>query len=396
MRIVLVTSEFVHTKDGGLATYTYRLAKYLCELGHKAVVLVPDEISKVSNYHNIELHQLRIDYSKISKRNWFKKSQVVSDYVIFEERSKQVNAYLSKLQPEFVQYSHLGGLGKYRLNKVPCVIRLSSSTRRCFEYGGYGESEVQMLDQERIEFEAIKLADGVFGPSASMAQLTEKATGVNVRIIETPYKEMNIKEDDCALKKVGLIKYILFFGSLVKLKGIETIATILPALFSKYDDIHFVFVGKSIRRKDNTEMSDYLKLSAGAFHNRVHILGSLPQEQLRPIIRSAKLIALPSLIDNFPNACIESMALGKTVIGTNGNGFEQLIDSGVSGFLIDGGRTDQLLGVIEQVLSIDSPKLNQIGENAKTRIALLNPAIVVKELVEYYKEIINDFQKCAE
>ncbi len=45
------------------------------------------------------------------------------------------------------------------------------------------------------------------------------------------------------------------------------------------------------------------------------------------------VLFLPSRIDNLTNTCIESMALGKVVIGTQGAIFEQLIEDGVNCFL---------------------------------------------------------------
>ena len=101
-------------------------------------------------------------------------------------------------------------------------------------------------------------------------------------------------------------------------------------------------------------------------------------------------MTLPSLIDNFPNTCIESMAFGKLVIGTRSNGFEQLIDSGENGYLIDAACSDQLLGAISKVLKLSEDEIQKMGKKSKDRIEQLKPSIAVKELVEYYKEVIKN------
>ncbi len=391
MKIALVTSEFVHTKDGGLANYTYRLAKYLIEFGHDVKVIVSDSIDRVSNYDDIELHQVQIDYSKIYQKKWFglvpSKS---SNYKLFDARSKQLNSYLSQFELDMVQYAHLGGLGKYRLPNVSCVIRISSSTRSCFEMGGYGESKEEMEQQERIEFEAFKSVDSVFGPSKMMAAITQSATGVPVTVIETPYQNKESNLDTSVFENIGTNNYVLFFGSLVRLKGVETIASILEPLLSENPDLHYVFVGKSILRPNGEEMADYIRSAAGENADRVHLIGKLGQEKLKPIIANAKVVTLPSLIDNFPNTCIESMAFGKLVIGTRSNGFEQLIDSGENGYLIDAACSDQLLGAISKVLKLSEDEIQKMGKKSKDRIEQLKPSIAVKELVEYYKEVIKN------
>ena len=50
------------------------------------------------------------------------------------------------------------------------------------------------------------------------------------------------------------------------------------------------------------------------------MLDKLPHRQLYPVIAGARLVVLPSLIENLPNAGLEAMALGRAVIGTAGTG----------------------------------------------------------------------------
>ncbi len=68
--------------------------------------------------------------------------------------------------------------------------------------------------------------------------------------------------------------------------------------------------------------------------SRLVLIDNLPHRQLYPIIAAARLVVLPSLVDNLPNACLEAMGLGTAVIGTTGASFEELITDGVNGFLV--------------------------------------------------------------
>ena len=79
-----------------------------------------------------------------------------------------------------------------------------------------------------------------------------------------------------------------------------------------------MFVGRDLSTRAGMPASEFILQESSAFKNRVMRLDSVRHAQLFPIIRNAAFVALPSLADNFPNTCLEAMALGKVVIGTRG------------------------------------------------------------------------------
>jgi glycosyltransferase involved in cell wall biosynthesis len=109
---------------------------------------------------------------------------------------------------------------------------------------------------------------------------------------------------------------------------------------------------------------------------------------LYPIIQNADFVVLPSLMDNFPNACIEAMYFGKVVIGTDGASFEQLIDNGVNGFLCKINDPQDLLCKMNGAASLNANEKRKMCEKAHERITLLRPEIVVKKLLRFYQYVI--------
>jgi glycosyltransferase involved in cell wall biosynthesis len=119
------------------------------------------------------------------------------------------------------------------------------------------------------------------------------------------------------------------------------------------------------------------------FASRLHFLGETPHETLYPIMREARLIVLPSLVDNLPNAMLGAMALGRPVLGTIGASFDEVIEDGVSGFLVPAGDASALSRRIIEVWR--DADLEKVGERARDRMREFRPEIAIKTLTEYLR-----------
>lgn len=408
MNIAIVTTEFVSETNfhGGLANYTYKLSKWLIQQNHFVKVYIPQSENEINKtdveliYEGIPLCKVTVDdyswklgyYLKRLKLD-FLYSKKNKYYLQFYQTSHFINTKIKqdhlKLKFDIIHYPHLGGLSLRKPKNIPAVVRISSSTAMCQIMGGYGEDELKIKIQEQLEYKAMKRANAVFGPSIRIAQETEKFISKKVSVIETPFI-MPIFSDDCVFKSfLAGKKYILFFGSIGLIKGVGTIADMIYPLLDFDKELHYVFVGKKLENEFNgMPVWNHLVDRAGAYSNRLIYFDSLKHDKLFPIIQGAQLVTLPSRVDNFPNTCIEAMANGKIVIGTYGNGFEQLIDDGINGFLINVDDHDDLLRKIKQVLQLSESQKNNIQSQAKKRIESLSPSIVLKQLVEYYKQTI--------
>ncbi|MBE0669442.1 MAG: glycosyltransferase family 4 protein, partial [Anaerolineales bacterium] len=85
----------------------------------------------------------------------------------------------------------------------------------------------------------------------------------------------------------------------------------------------------------------------------------------------------PSLRDGMPNAVLEAMACGKTVIATPVGGVKDVIEDGVNGLLINVNDADGLAEKIAEALS-QPEKREAIGKSA--REAVVRQFTLEKEL----------------
>ncbi|MBS1635484.1 MAG: glycosyltransferase family 4 protein [Bacteroidetes bacterium] len=407
MNIAIATTEFVSEKifDGGLANYTYKLAKWLLSQKHEVTVYVSlkaeqDAVERFL-YEDIRVVRICIQDRGWIVKYWFGRFGLgflinprLQYLLQLRHVSKVTNRYISEANRQsridIVHYSHLGGLSFYREKKIPCVVRLSGSTELCQKMGGYGASDLRMKIQAQFEYDAMEKADAVFGPSKMIAAMTEPKIGKQIRIIETPYIRPSQPEDSSVYNELLLgKKYILFFGSIGLIKGVGTIAEMIHDLLEKHPDLYYVFVGKQLNNTLNgKDVWDYLLEKASPYQKRIIYIPSQRQNTLFPIIRNAALVTLPSRTDNFPNTCIESMAHSKIVIGTKGNGFDQLIDDGKNGFVIEVDDHKALYNSISKVLSMDAIEKQTMEQKAFERTQKLSPDIVLEELMNLYQETI--------
>jgi glycosyltransferase involved in cell wall biosynthesis len=92
---------------------------------------------------------------------------------------------------------------------------------------------------------------------------------------------------------------------------------------------------------------------AGAFVNEMKwsqfasqeivFLGALPRHELRSFYGNARFVVVPSVCQEaFGLVAAEAMAHGRPVIASRVGGLQEVIEDGVSGFLVTPGNTDEL------------------------------------------------------
>ena len=386
MRIIFVSTEFLakNKPSTGLPNYLYRVSKALISIGHIPIIVASGEYNEHIFYDGIEV------YRQITTTNFHKKEEV--NYIYNSINSsynlcKIVNQICASVKVDIIQYTNLYGLALFHNKKIPSVLRLSSYAKVYFGSNStFSKSYVNVMSF--IERLSSKRVTGIISPSNVMAEEFGKDIKRKVTVIETPFhNDVNIMDTSVLQEKIGERKYLLYFGALYAEKGIFIIADILNKLFEQYQDLYFVFVGK-VQLINNRNPLKVLYKKAGKYKNRVIYINPLKHEQLYPIIQHAYLVILPSVMENFSNACIEAMYFESIVIGTKGTSFEQLIKHRESGFLAEPNDSRSLLQTIQEAMLIKDEDRIIMKKRANNRIKILDTDHVVKKLVKYYEYII--------
>lgn len=390
MTIIFVTNNFAskHKASTGLNAYIYRVSKTLMELGHKVVIVAGGaERSKVFYMDGIEVHKIKKSFEP-TELNLLKNitTLLYESYCL----NREVEKLCKTRKIHIIQYASPYGLGIFYHSHVPAVLRLSWYAKIYFStYTRFNKRQVDIFSwAERLQ--ARKMT-GIFGPGRVIAKEYGKDVKRKVTLIETPFYNEVVKENsELYNKKLAGKKYALFFGSLFVEKGVFVIGEILEEFLRQYPDYYMVFAGGNGIYENQTSI-DILNQMAGKYSHRIIYLGAIKHEQLYPIIQNAEFIMLPSLMENFSNACMEAMYFGKIVIGTSGTTFEQLITSGKNGFLARPGDARSLKENIHKIMDLSAEKKKEMELEAQKRIEQLKPDIAVKKLIQYYNKMIKKY-----
>jgi len=397
MRIAFVTAEYVTEKNfsGGLANYIHRLSLSLIRLGHRPIVVVVSDRNESFVSDGVEVHRVREDgripwvgiLSRLTLGRYY-------SALFLLRRSRRLNAKVGELHERepiaIVQFPHLGGLGIFRPRLIPSVVRLSSYTPLWKLHGEYDAMDPRVLrDQERLEDRGLRLADAVFGPSEAVAAAVEKDIGKPVAVIETPFLMDAPVLDDTVYRELLQDKeYILFVGRFSPAKGFVTLADAASALFEAFPRLFLVVVGREQGGYKGAPALEYLREKAGRHRGRILYLGDMRHDLLYPVMANARAVVIPSLVENFPNVCLEAMAHRRVVIGTRGTAFEQLLVDGVSGLLCEPGSPAGLVDAVGKAIHLTEAERLAMGEKAAERIHALRPEIVVEQLLEFYRSVM--------
>jgi len=395
LRLAFTTPEYVTEDyfDGGLANYIHRVAKALAGMGHDVHVLTLSEIDEAEFEHDgVKVHRVT------SGAWWRRRNPLVRSRpgttLLFLNLSLKIYRklkWLNSQQPlHLVQVPNYSccGLVSICLLKVPHVLRASSYQPAWNDAAGV-KRKLNLRFMEGLEALQFRLSRHVYSPSFTLRQtLATEARLPNVRVIRTPFY-VEIQDWDSSIYDRFLKgkKYLLFFGRFQMHKGFSTLAQALPRILKQLPDSYAVLVGRDMESSLGKSMADYARRQCNGLADRLIIIGKLRHRQLYPVIAGSHLVALPSLIENLPNACLEAMGVGKAVIGTLGTSFEELISEGLTGFLVPPGDPKKLAQKI--ISAWTDPKLGEMGIAARQKVLEFAPEKTVETLLAYYREILD-------
>ena len=357
MRLAYISFEHpFFAKGGGIGTYVDQIATIMAARKHDVEVFTSSAATEYTK-HQFKNYLIHLVPSK--NIDDFR-TAVVS---VFNSANEQLRFDAI----ESAEYGADGLLVKMKHPDIPLIVKLhtphflvgrlnfkmpSFFTKVRFIAGGFLRGRITKpywkeaikADDEKIIYD---LADKITSPSCSLAQIVTNEWGTrDITILPNPYvpsaELLNITR-----KSVGGKCRVLFIGRLEQRKGIYDLLSAIPEVLKQDVSILFSFAGADQPSyKKNVSVKALMLEQLQPYSQNMEFLGYLENNELIDTFSQTDICIFPSIWENFPNVCLESMAAGLPVIASRNGGMAEMISHEKNGLLISPGATDEIAAAI--------------------------------------------------
>jgi len=163
---------------------------------------------------------------------------------------------------------------------------------------------------------------------------------------------------------------VLYIGRLIPRKGVHHLLAILPELAAKHPDVLLVVVGSPFYGSHReTPYSRRLKRMARAMKRHVTFVPYVPYPKVPDWFLAADIAVVPSKPgEAFGLVNVEAMASGLPVVASRVGGIVEVVEDGVTGYLVDPANLETELFARIGELVRDPELRRRMGEAGRRRV----------------------------
>jgi glycosyltransferase involved in cell wall biosynthesis len=380
MKIAFLTPEYPHSRtgnSGGLGTSIKNLAIALLDHGISVRVLVYGQKEDALFEDNGIIIQ-QIKNIKFKGLSWLLTRKKIE---------KIINQLYINQEIDLVEAPDWTGITSFiRPVNCPVVIRLhGSDTYFCH----LDNRKVKWLNKFH-EKRALQKADSLLSVSQFTADKTNEVFGLNKKFTIIP----NLIDSDLFKgnnQEVFSEKSILYFGSLIRKKGLLELPLIFNKVIEKNPDAQLILVGKDVPDIISGNSSTW-QMMQDLFSNQaiknVEYIQSVPYTEIKEKIQKATVCVFPSFAEAFPVSWLEAMAMEKPIVASNIGWASEMIDEGKNGFLVHPMNHDTFSKRICSFLENRELCL-KAGIAARKKVKdFFDIKVLAQQNIEFYKSVI--------
>jgi phosphatidyl-myo-inositol dimannoside synthase len=213
------------------------------------------------------------------------------------------------------------------------------------------------------ERRAIERADCVLAISSHTAKRFREANpDVRVSNVVVCHPGIGAPPDNAAEESpAGFALIVGRLWSEERYKGHDWLIDVWPAVRARLPGARLVVVGDGDDRRRLEE-----RVRADGLDAVIEFTGRIGGDRLAALYRAAAFFVMPSTNEGFGLAYLEAMRVGKPCIAVHGAA-DEIIDDGVSGAIVEAGRSDQLVDAIVRLFT-DADWRTRLGAAAAARV----------------------------
>lgn len=258
---------------------------------------------------------------------WQKKS--IIDYLLYHKLGRKKicqNLFFNRLVSSFHGYDLINchsGVGELALKinikyKIPYVITWHGSdiNIEAFRSRYLFERTKLIIENAQCNF---FVSEALLKKSDEITTKGEKKVLYNGK--NSAFCKYNI-ESRLALKKYYNVenkKVVAFIGNLLPIKNIEKLPEIFRLIYSKIANVEFWIIGDGPEKK---------RLEFDASLIPIKFWGNISSDKMPDLLNCVDLVILPSRNEGLPLVCVEALACGCNVLGSNVGGIPEVVGKG--------------------------------------------------------------------
>lgn len=173
-------------------------------------------------------------------------------------------------------------------------------------------------------------------------------------------------------------RVVLYVGRLADIKGVRALLGMWSAMPDR-DTATLLLVGDGPLRAALER-----EAVARGFGRSVRFAGSQPD--VAPFYAAADVFVLPSATEGLSNALLEAMAAGLPVVASDVAGNREVVEHGVSGFLVDWAAPGAPARLVSRLLA-DAALRRRVGEAARRRAGCFSITAVGERYCRLYETV---------
>jgi len=334
----MVAMEFPPT-PGGVGNYVHNLSKTLIARGHKITVITPY-------------------YSK-----WEPQQEVVDGIEVFRVPYLPVYPFHASLLSQFVNKVFKSLEHRFTMVHVHTPIPLPIKTSLPVLTTVHTPMKIDGRYHEIVDPHslAVKIQSLFIYPSleSKLFNISQKITAVS-RTVAGELGEYGLDRSEITVvgngvdektftpnpnKKSNIGPYVLYTGVLRARKGIFDFIKSAQYVSKEFPDVKFIVCGTGRFLNKSREYTQRMGLQ-----NKVLFLGYVPRTKLIATYQHATVQVIPSHYEGLPTVLLEAMSCGLPVVATDIGGNDEVISSGVNGFLVPPKRPEEMAKAVLRLL----------------------------------------------
>jgi len=155
---------------------------------------------------------------------------------------------------------------------------------------------------------------------------------------------------------------IIYAGVLTPLKGVHHLLNAFAMLPKDLSEARLLIIGHPEDREYTANLKAQVKRLG--LDGRVEFLGEVSQKELASYMAQSRVFVLPSLSEGLGRVVFEAMAVGTPVVASRVGGIPEVVEEGVTGFLIPPGDEVSLEQKLRWILQHPS-EVAEMGHRAR-------------------------------